>query len=238
MLLFYNSSFLCHYITSSYFKKVNDFFKLRRWKPWFFFLKQKKLFLEEYLCEVFFSLPASLFVSFHMCNLLFSLRHTQKQLKFLVSLDFFKGIMSYYAVAKGKNPGIYSTWWIFLFFFYKFVTVKVNIIIYNFSYRDECKAQVHQFSGPVFKKFKSKSEAESFIKERSGASSNYSKTAGVKKASLLATEKTYALGKNNRQTTSSSKRCLSTKSDSDEEENIIVKRKKYFQSNKSSDSKV
>ncbi|XP_076232472.1 ribonuclease H1 isoform X2 [Calliopsis andreniformis] len=49
---------------------------------------------------------------------------------------------SYYAVAKGRNPGIYSTW-------------------------DQCKEQVHQYSGPVFKKFNSQTEAENFIKQYS-----------------------------------------------------------------------
>ncbi|XP_032457547.1 ribonuclease H1 isoform X5 [Nasonia vitripennis] len=65
--------------------------------------------------------------------------------KFSVVSDFLGGIMSYYAVAKGRNPGIYSTW-------------------------DECKAQVHKFPGPKYKKFGSESEAESFIKANSASS--------------------------------------------------------------------
>lgn len=44
----------------------------------------------------------------------------------------------YYAVKKGKSPGIYLTW-------------------------DECKAQVDGFSGAIYKSFKTKEEAESFI---------------------------------------------------------------------------
>ncbi|XP_033353349.1 ribonuclease H1 [Bombus vosnesenskii] len=46
----------------------------------------------------------------------------------------------YYAVAKGRKPGIYHTW-------------------------PECHEQVLRFSGPVFKKFKTETEARSFIKE-------------------------------------------------------------------------
>lgn len=48
--------------------------------------------------------------------------------------------MSYYAVKKGRNPGIYDSW-------------------------EECKAQVHGFKGAVFKKFKSKKKALAYIKE-------------------------------------------------------------------------
>ncbi|XP_063972789.1 ribonuclease H1-like [Diachasmimorpha longicaudata] len=46
--------------------------------------------------------------------------------------------MPYYAVAKGRNPGIYMTW-------------------------DECKAQVDRFPGAAFKKFNAKAEAQSFV---------------------------------------------------------------------------
>ncbi|CAK9796381.1 Ribonuclease H1 [Anthophora plagiata] len=48
--------------------------------------------------------------------------------------------LKYYAVAKGRKPGIYNTW-------------------------DECKLQVFQYSASVFKKFDSKVEAENFIKQ-------------------------------------------------------------------------
>lgn len=47
-------------------------------------------------------------------------------------------MMKYYAVRKGKNPGIYNTW-------------------------DECKAQVTGYSGAEYKKFNTKEEAEDFI---------------------------------------------------------------------------
>ncbi|XP_068968714.1 ribonuclease H1 [Bombus flavifrons] len=46
----------------------------------------------------------------------------------------------YYAVAKGRKPGIYHTW-------------------------PECHEQVLRFSGPVFKKFKTETEARSFIEK-------------------------------------------------------------------------
>lgn len=45
--------------------------------------------------------------------------------------------MPYYAVRVGKKPGIYTTW-------------------------TECKAQIHGFSGAVYKKFEKRSEAEAF----------------------------------------------------------------------------
>lgn len=46
----------------------------------------------------------------------------------------------YYAVKKGKKPGIYMTW-------------------------DECKNQVSGFSGAVYKSFTTKQEAEAFIQD-------------------------------------------------------------------------
>ncbi|XP_061935741.1 ribonuclease H1 isoform X1 [Apis cerana] len=46
----------------------------------------------------------------------------------------------YYAVARGRTPGIYNTWL-------------------------ECKEQVDQFPRPIFRKFHSKEEAEDFIKQ-------------------------------------------------------------------------
>ena len=52
---------------------------------------------------------------------------------------------SYYAVAKGRNPGVYDNW-------------------------DECKSEVHQYSRPVFKKFSSQAEAESFVQRNSDSS--------------------------------------------------------------------
>lgn len=44
----------------------------------------------------------------------------------------------YYAVARGCNPGIYGTW-------------------------SECKEQVENYRGAVFRKFESKSEAEEYL---------------------------------------------------------------------------
>lgn len=68
----------------------------------------------------------------------------------------------YYAVAKGKVPGIYSTW-------------------------DECKAMVDGFSGAVYKSFKTKEEALLFIEERKAAFTNKvlegNKAVSVNKAS-------------------------------------------------------
>ena len=61
---------------------------------------------------------------------------------------------SYYAVAKGRNPGIYSTW-------------------------DQCKTQVHQFSGPIYKKFNSQAEAENFIKQNANSTKGSGWTAAA-----------------------------------------------------------
>ncbi|XP_024885119.1 ribonuclease H1-like isoform X2 [Temnothorax curvispinosus] len=52
--------------------------------------------------------------------------------------------MPYYAVARGKKPGIYATW-------------------------DECSAQVLKFPGSIYKKFATGSEAQNFIKEHSSS---------------------------------------------------------------------
>ncbi|CAD5213008.1 unnamed protein product [Bursaphelenchus okinawaensis] len=55
--------------------------------------------------------------------------------------------MPFYAVAKGRNVGIYNSW-------------------------DDCKAQVNGFSGPVFKKFNSQAEAQDFVDSKRSAGSN------------------------------------------------------------------
>ena len=44
----------------------------------------------------------------------------------------------YYAIRKGKVPGIYETW-------------------------DDCKAQTHGFPGAVFKSFSTREEAQAFM---------------------------------------------------------------------------
>ncbi|XP_012265867.2 ribonuclease H1 [Athalia rosae] len=54
----------------------------------------------------------------------------------------------FYAVARGRSPGIYATW-------------------------DECKAQVHGFPKPVYKKFPSKSEAEDFVASKGSKTSEF-----------------------------------------------------------------
>lgn len=47
--------------------------------------------------------------------------------------------MKYYAVHKGKKPGIYNTW-------------------------EDCKKQIDGFSGPIYKKFEKEDEAQLFLK--------------------------------------------------------------------------
>ncbi|XP_024885117.1 ribonuclease H1-like isoform X1 [Temnothorax curvispinosus] len=65
-------------------------------------------------------------------NFIFTTRH------------YFLSKMPYYAVARGKKPGIYATW-------------------------DECSAQVLKFPGSIYKKFATGSEAQNFIKEHSSS---------------------------------------------------------------------
>ncbi|XP_017883755.1 ribonuclease H1-like [Ceratina calcarata] len=60
----------------------------------------------------------------------------------------------FYAVARGRKPGIYNTW-------------------------DDCKVQVHHFSGPKYKKFHTRVEAEQFIKEHSQGSGSDTTSSNV-----------------------------------------------------------
>jgi ribonuclease H-related protein len=62
--------------------------------------------------------------------------------------------MKFYAVKKGRRPGIYITW-------------------------DECKQQVSGHSGAVFKSFKTKQEAKEYIKRDSMSSPSVSSTTAV-----------------------------------------------------------
>lgn len=52
----------------------------------------------------------------------------------------------WYAVAKGRSPGLYQTW-------------------------DECKAQVAGFSGAIFKSFKTRDDAQAFMISNNGGAS-------------------------------------------------------------------
>ncbi len=55
--------------------------------------------------------------------------------------------MKYYAVRKGRVPGIYHSW-------------------------DECRAQVDKFSGAEFKSFHSEKEAELYLNNKNLNSTN------------------------------------------------------------------
>lgn len=59
--------------------------------------------------------------------------------------------MPFYAVRKGVRPGVYQTW-------------------------EECKQQVHGFSGARYKKFSTSSAAERFVRETSQPASDPAKT--------------------------------------------------------------
>ncbi|CAK9799909.1 Ribonuclease H1 [Anthophora quadrimaculata] len=70
--------------------------------------------------------------------------------RFFTLQNFVKNMpLKYYAVAKGRKPGIYNTW-------------------------DECKLQVSHYSASIFKKFNSKVEAENFIKQHTNLKVNIS----------------------------------------------------------------
>lgn len=70
----------------------------------------------------------------------------------------------YYAVARGKTPGIYLSW-------------------------ADCKAQVEQYSGAVYKGFETITEAEEFIKKAgNGQSFSYAKKSDKKKVTSKETE--------------------------------------------------
>ena len=58
-----------------------------------------------------------------------------------------EGMTKFYAVRVGKMPGVYETW-------------------------DECRAEVHKYSGAVFKSFKSLAEAEEFVSHSCCATRN------------------------------------------------------------------
>ncbi|XP_018416004.1 PREDICTED: ribonuclease H1-like [Nanorana parkeri] len=59
----------------------------------------------------------------------------------------------FYAVRRGRNPGVYSTW-------------------------DECKEQVERFAGARYKKFACEEEAWKFVRETEGAPAKSSESSG------------------------------------------------------------
>ncbi|XP_046820804.1 ribonuclease H1 [Vespa crabro] len=63
--------------------------------------------------------------------------------------NYFFKMPFYYAVAKGRKPGIYLNW-------------------------PKCHEQVNKFNGSIYKKFSSQLEAENFIKQRGGSSTTLS----------------------------------------------------------------
>lgn len=84
--------------------------------------------------------------------------------------------MPFYAVAKGRSPGIYKTWWV----------MWINLLspsINEFHLRDDCKAQIEKFSGAAFKKFNTEAECNRFISERAAGSST--NTEGVQKPTII-----------------------------------------------------
>ncbi|XP_011875673.1 PREDICTED: ribonuclease H1-like isoform X2 [Vollenhovia emeryi] len=78
--------------------------------------------------------------------------------------------MPYYAVAKGRKPGIYATW-------------------------DECSTQVFKFPGSIYKKFATESEAQNFIKERSSPAGASSARSGLVSSEIVKSVRSQALPK-------------------------------------------
>ena len=66
--------------------------------------------------------------------------------------------MAFYAVASGRQIGIYPTWYLF---FSLFLNLICNL--QRFGIRSQCEAQIKGFPQAKFKKFKSLEEAESFV---------------------------------------------------------------------------
>jgi len=76
----------------------------------------------------------------HFCNI-FAVEHWTRFWEVLVSIG--RKMSSFYAVAKGKSVGIFSSW-------------------------SECEQRVRGYKGAVYKKFSSRKEAEDFIALKSG----------------------------------------------------------------------
>ncbi|XP_011701028.1 PREDICTED: ribonuclease H1-like isoform X2 [Wasmannia auropunctata] len=111
--------------------------------------------------------------------------------------------MPYYAVARGRKPGIYATW-------------------------GECSAQVIKFPGSIYKKFATESEAQSFIKERSSSTVETNSSNGLASSEIVKSVRSQALPKQlfalgGKQSVAQTKllsipkRTLSTSSDSNEQ---------------------
>lgn len=76
--------------------------------------------------------------------------------------------MPYYAVARGRKPGIYATW-------------------------DECSSQVLKFPGSRYKKFAMESEAQNFIKEHSSSTVAKNSTKSLASSEIVKFARSQAL---------------------------------------------
>lgn len=77
--------------------------------------------------------------------------------------------MAFYAVKKGRQPGVYNSW-------------------------DECSEQINGFSGAIYKKFKVESDAQAFVSGEAISSVKTSNAAEVQNnASDVLTDKTVSL---------------------------------------------
>ena len=74
----------------------------------------------------------------------------------------------FYAVAKGRKTGVFSTWYRFYIFYNNSITLIIILRAGNFLhfwFREECEAHVDDFPGALFQKFDSKEKAETFLKD-------------------------------------------------------------------------
>ncbi|XP_012525622.1 ribonuclease H1 [Monomorium pharaonis] len=139
------------------------------------------------------------------------------KLSFIFIARHFLNKMPYYAVAKGRKPGIYATW-------------------------NECSAQVLKFPGSIYKKFATEREAQNFIKERSsstvGTNSTKSLSSEIINArSQVLPKQLFALGRKQvtvaetKPLSSLSKRTLSTSNDTNESNEQPNKKRKITSDN-------
>jgi len=72
--------------------------------------------------------------------------------------------MSYYAVQKGRNPGIYRSWFgIILGTLLQEPSLNLHFFGGGETYRGDCAREVTEFSGAKYKKFATKEEAQEFV---------------------------------------------------------------------------
>ena len=77
---------------------------------------------------------------------------------------------AFYAVAKGRVPGVYSTWYV------RSVLVQTSRLTQTLL-RDECQQQVSGFTGNKHQKFPTLEQAKAYLAQHGVASGNFSASA-------------------------------------------------------------